>query len=135
MPGVRPQAKQVTVPVGGLQWSAVAAGVVAAFVVSLVAAGVIVLVVYTTTVSEHTASTFLFAAGLLSLGAAAGYGARLAGTLGWVHGLAIGVGYVIVTMVLSPLLFPGGMTVGGSAVRLAVGAALGALGGVLGVNL
>ncbi len=132
---VRQQAKQVVVRGGGFQVSALAAGVVAAFAVSLAAAGIIALVVYTTTVSEQAASSLLFTTGLLSLALAAGYGARLAGTLGWVHGLAIGLVYVLVTLVLTPLLFPGALTFAGAVQRLALGAVIGALGGVAGVNL
>jgi putative membrane protein (TIGR04086 family) len=131
----RPPTKQMIVPGGGFQVSALAAGVVAAFALSLATAGAVALVVYTTAVSEQAASALLFATGLLSLTVAAAYGARLAGSLGWVHGLAIGVVYVLATMAVTPFLFPGVLTFAGALQRLALGAACGALGGVVGINL
>jgi putative membrane protein (TIGR04086 family) len=73
--------------------------------------------------------------GAASVVAAGAYAARRAGGLGWVHGLAVGLGYAAATSLLAPLVFPGGLTWLLLLERLAVGAAAGTLGGVVGVNL
>lgn len=119
----------------GFRFGAVAAGLVATFVISLAAAGVVAIVVYATPITERSASAFLFALGLASLALGAGYAAHLARTMGWAHGLMVGAVYVLLSLVLQPLLFPGGWTLAGFAQRLLLGMGAGALGGVLGVNL
>lgn len=119
----------------GLRWGAVLAGLIAAFAVSMVLAGLVALVIYATTITEQSASAFLFALGLLSVALGAGYGAHRAHALGWAHGAAVGLGYVLVALCLQPLLFSGGWNLAGTAARLLWGGLAGALGGVLGVNL
>lgn len=117
-----------------LQPGAVVSGVVATFVVSLAAAGLLALAVYATPITERSASTFLFLLGLVSLALGAGYGAHLAHGLGWAHGLLVGLVYVALSLALSPLLFPGSLGFGAIAQRLVIGLAAGTVGGVLGVN-
>jgi len=117
-----------------LQLGAVVSGVLATFVFSLAAAGLLALAVYATPITERTASTFLFLLGLASLALGAGYGAHLAHGLGWAHGLLVGLLYVAVSLALSPLLFPGSLSFATIAQRLLVGVAAGTVGGVLGVN-
>ena len=125
-----------TGPVGsGLQWGAVAAGVVATFSASVGAAAILAAVVYWTSATEQAAGAVLFALGLASLAAGAGYAARRAGTLGWAHGVAVGVAYSALSLGLQPLWFPGSLGWGGAVSRLLMGAVAGALGGVIGVNL
>ena len=119
----------------GLQWGAVAAGVAATFAAGIVTAGVLAAVVYWTSVTEQAATGVLLVLGLASLAAGAGYAARRAGTLGWAHGLAVGVVYSGLSLALQPLWFPGSFAWGAAAGRLLLGAAAGALGGVIGVNL
>ncbi len=117
------------------QPSAVFAGVVATLLVSLAAAGLVAIVVYATPITERTASTFLFALGLASLGVGAGYAAHVARGMGWAHGLVVGLAYVALSLLLQPLLFPGAWTLGGTVQRLVLGMIAGTLGGVFGVNL
>jgi len=117
-----------------LQAGAVVSGLVATFVVSLAAAGLLALVVYATPITEQSANAFLFLVGLGSLAVGAAYGAHLARGLGWAHGLAIGLAYAAISLALSPLLFPGALSLGGALQRLVLGVAAGTLGGVLGVN-
>lgn len=118
-----------------LRAGAVLSGVLATFVISLAGAGLLALAVYATPISERSASAFLFALGMASLVLGAGYGAHLAHTLGWAHGLLVGLLYVAVSLLLSPLLFPGTLTFGGALQRLVLGAVAGTVGGVLGVNV
>ncbi len=122
-------------PPGGLRWGAVAVGVVATFAVSLATAAILAAVVYWTSATEQAAGGVLFALGLASLAAGAGYAARRAGTLGWAHGVAVGVAYSVLSLGLQPLWFPGTLAWGAAGTRLLLGAAAGALGGVVGVNL
>ncbi len=114
---------------------AVASGVVATFVTSLLAAGVVAVIVVSTPLTEQRAGAALFVTGLLSLAIGAGFGARRAGGRGWIHGLLIGLVYVACSLALEPALFPGTISFGGVMTRLALGLATGALGGVVGVNL
>jgi putative membrane protein (TIGR04086 family) len=118
-----------------LQAGAVVSGVVATFLVSLLAAGAVALVVVLTPLTEQRAGGALFVTGLLSLCIGAGYGARRAHGRGWIHGLLVGALYVGCSLVLEPLLFPGVMTFPGALLRLVLGMGTGALGGVVGVNL
>jgi len=117
------------------RWGALAAGLAVTFIVSLAAAGLVALAIYATPITEQSASAFLFALGVASLVLGAGYAGHLARTLGWVHGLAVGLGYVLVSLVLQPMLFSGGWSLGGTLQRLLLGVAAGTLGGVFGVNL
>lgn len=117
------------------QAGAVVAGVLATFLVSLAAAALLALMVYATSITEQSASALLLVIGLGSLAAGAGYGAHLARGLGWAHGLATGLVYITLSLALSPLLFPGGWSLGGALLRLLLGGAVGTLGGVFGVNL
>lgn len=120
---------------GRFQPNAVFAGVVATFVISLAAAGLVAVVLYATPITERTASTFLFALGVASLSLGAGYAAHVARGMGWAHGLIVGLVYVALSLLLQPLLFPGAWTLGGTMQRLMFGVLAGVLGGVLGVNL
>ena len=120
---------------GRFQLNAVFAGVVATFVISLAAAGLVAITVYATPITERTASTFLFALGLASLCIGAGYAAHVARGMGWAHGVVVGLAYVALSLILQPLLFPGAWTLWGTAQRLLLGMIAGAFGGVLGVNL
>lgn len=119
---------------GGLQPGAVLGGILVTFGVSLAAAGLLAVLVYATPITEQSASGFLFAIGLGSLFAGAAYGAHRAGGMGWAHGITVGLAYAALSLLLTPLLFPGALSLGGALQRLLLGAATGALGGVLGVN-
>jgi putative membrane protein (TIGR04086 family) len=122
-------------PRSGLQARAVASGVVVTFLLSLVLSGVVALVVYFASVSEASASGLLFYAGLFSLAAGAGLGARRAAALGWLHGAAVGLVYVLLSALVSLVIFPGGYTPHDVLRRLAMGCAVGLLGGIVGVNV
>jgi putative membrane protein (TIGR04086 family) len=120
---------------GRLQGGAILAGILWTFGLSVLAAAVLAAGVYLAAVTERSASQALFYAGLTSLAAGAALGARRAEGLGWLHGAAIGCAYVMLSMVVGLILFPGSMALADALHRLAVGLAVGALGGVLGVNL
>lgn len=122
-------------PGAGLQARAIVSGVVLTFLLSVVLAGILALVVYFSSIGEASASGLLFYAGLFSLAAGAGYGARRAESLGWLHGALIGLVYVALSAVLSTIVFPGGYVAHNLGRRLIMGCAVGILGGVLGVNL
>jgi putative membrane protein (TIGR04086 family) len=120
----------------GLQARAVAVGVASTFLLSLCLSGALALAVYVGSLGEREASTLLFYAGLVSLAAGAAYGARQAAALGWAHGAAIGLAYVLISLLLGWVLFAGGGVGGAGLVqRLLLGVAVGAAGGMLGVNL
>jgi len=119
----------------GLRWGAVAGGLVVTFGLSLALAGALAAVLYARVLTATSASPLLLALGLLSLALGAGYAAHLARTMGWAHGLAVGLCYVAVSLALQPLLFAGGWTAGGALQRVLFGALAGSLGGVVGVNL
>jgi putative membrane protein (TIGR04086 family) len=116
----------------GLQARAVLVGVVCTFLISLVLSGALAIAVYVGGLGEGQAGSLLFYAGLLSLAAGAAYGARQAGSLGWAHGMLVGVAYVLVASAFGTLLLPGGMT-GAFIPRLLLGIGVGAAGGILGL--
>ncbi len=118
-----------------LNLGAVVSGILATFLFSLLAAGLVALAVLLTPLTETQASVGLFALGLISLALGAGVGARRASGRGWVHGLLVGLGYVVCSLALEPAFFPGSLTLAGSMFRLALGAVTGLLGGVVALNL
>ncbi len=99
---------------GRFQPGAVFAGVIATFVISLAAAGLVALTVYATPITERAASGVLFVLGLCSLLLGSGYAAHRARGMGWAHGLSVGLLYVALSLLLQPLLFPGVWTFGGT---------------------
>lgn len=122
-------------PRGGLQLRAVVAGLICTFAVSLILAAVLALVVNLSALRESVASQILYYGGLASLVAGAGFGARRASGLGWLHGVAIGVAYVLASVLIGAFVFPGGPGPNDLGGRLLLGGAAGLLGGVLGVAL
>ncbi len=116
----------------GLQARAVAVGVVCTVIISLCLSAALALAVYIGALGEAQAGSLLFYTGLLSLAAGAAYGARRAETLGWAHGLLVGLVYVLVATAFGALFLPGGMT-GAFLPRLLLGLGVGAAGGVLGL--
>lgn len=119
----------------GFQLGAVAAGVVCAFVLTLLASALMALAVYSTGLADTTAETLIFYGGVLCLAAGAAYGSRRAETLGWLHGGAIGVVYAALAMAVGLLAFQSDVTALDLVRRLALGLIAGIVGGVLGVNL
>ncbi|MBX5476503.1 MAG: TIGR04086 family membrane protein [Clostridia bacterium] len=119
----------------GFQLGAVAAGVACAFVLTLLASALMALAVYSTGLADTTAETLIFYGGVLCLAAGAGYGSRRAGSLGWLHGAAVGVVYAALAMAVGLLAFQSDVTVLDLFRRLVLGLIAGIVGGVLGVNL
>jgi putative membrane protein (TIGR04086 family) len=118
-----------------LRAGCVLAGVAVTFLTSLAAAALAAVVVAATPLTEQAAAGTLLPLGLACLVAGGGYAAHRARTMGWAHGLAVGLVYVLLALVLQPLLFRSPWTVAEVLRRLALGLAAGTLGGVIGVNL
>lgn len=118
----------------GLRLAAVAWGVVAGYVLTIAVAALLALLVYGAGLGEGIAETAVFYAGILCLAAGAAYGARRAGTEGWLHGAVIGIVYVVLALALSVLVLGGDVTAMGLLGRLLLGVVAGIVGGVAGIN-
>jgi putative membrane protein (TIGR04086 family) len=120
---------------GGLRWGAVWSGMLFTLLCSLCLTGLLSLAVYATSLSESVASGALFYAGLLALVAGAAFASRRARGMGWMHGCAVGLGYVAVSVLVGLLVFPGGLSVLDALHRFVLGVIGGSIGGMLGVMI
>lgn len=119
----------------GLDLGAVVAGVIAMFALTLLLSAALAAAIYFTDVTEGDLAGVLYYAGLVTVVAGGAVAGRRAETRGWLHGGLAGLGYVIVSLAVGSILFPGTALWAGLAGKLATAFAAGALGGVLGVNL
>ena len=109
-------------------------GVLRAVVLAAILVVVASTVVYFTHLDERILQWAVNAGSFLVLGVSAFVTARREGRYGLLYGLAIGVGYAIVTSAIGAVLFP---PFGGAIPflkRLGFSALAGAFGGILGVN-
>ncbi|MCL4426222.1 MAG: TIGR04086 family membrane protein [Firmicutes bacterium] len=119
----------------GLDLTAVAAGVVVSFALTFVASTIMALLLYNMIMSDNRLPLLEDLAGLISVVLGGWYAARRAETSGWLHGGVTGVVYVLIALTLGLALYSVPFILVTSLKRLGAGFLLGALGGVLGVNL
>lgn len=119
----------------GLDLGAVASGVIAMFVLTLILSAGLAAAIYFTDVTEGDLAGVLYYAGVVTVAAGGAVAGRRAETRGWLHGGLAGVGYVLVSLAVGSLLFPGAALLAGLGGKLATAFAAGAVGGVVGVNL
>jgi len=114
---------------------AVAVGVAVTFLLTVAVSAVLAVAIYFTDMTEAHVSDILYYVGLgaVTLGGAAA--SRRAGRSGLVHGALSGAAYVVLSLAAGALLFPGNQVLAGALGKLLTGAAAGALGGVVGINL
>jgi len=118
-----------------LSAASVIRGIVAGYVVSILAAGLLGLLMFQLTIPDPTVTYLMSIVAYLSMLAGGVYGARHAGNSGWAHGAFIGAGYVAVGLLLGNIISPAAHTVPSALARVGLGSLLGAIGGTIGVNL
>ncbi len=118
-----------------MQWKCIAAGVIAAYAVSLVASAVVGAMVLRTTLAQGNLTSVMTWIGQASILLGAFYAARKARSAGIVNGGLTGLCYVAVTFILGALIFPEPFNFALFGQRLLVGVIVGALGGTAGVSL
>lgn len=121
-------------PVPNLDLAAVGAGVVATFLLTVLVSAVLAVLIYVTNLTEAHVSGVLFYTGLVAIALGGAVSSRRAGTLGWLHGGLAGLVYVLLSVVLGALLFPGSQALGQVVGKIALGGVCGAAGGVAGIN-
>ena len=122
-------------PASSFHPQAVLAGIVTAFAASLALSAVLAAVIYFTDVTETSIGGVLYYLGIVTVllgGAVAG---RAAPGRGWLHGGLAGLGYVVISLTLGSVLFPGSALLAGIATKLVLAFVAGAVGGIVGVNL
>lgn len=110
-------------------------GVIAAYVVSLVASAVVGAMVLRTTLAQGNLTSLMTWIGQASILLGAFYAARKARRAGIANGGLTGLCYVTLTFILGALIFPEPFNFALFGQKLVVGAIIGALGGTAGVSL
>lgn len=116
-------------------WEAVLTGVVAGYLASLVCSAALGAIMLKTTIAQETVPSIMSGVGFLSLAIGSGYAALRARSAGWLHGAATGAAYIIVSMVISLILFPEPLNTMAVIERTIIGSAVGLVAGTIGVNL
>jgi len=114
--------------------SGVVSGTVLAIGLTLIFAVILSLVLTFSSVTEKHLPLIANAGGLISVAVGGAYAARLSESKGWLHGGITGVMFIIVTLIVGSVLFPG-VPLALAVRRAAVAFAVGAIGGVVGVNI
>lgn len=121
--------------IGRIDWSAVLTGAIVAFLVSLVASGLLGVVMLRSTFSDAVIPGLMAAVGYTSIALGGLYTGYRTEQLGWLNGGLAGVVYVLASFVVGLVIFPGAAALWPLAKRAAVGFLVGAFGGTLGINL
>ncbi len=114
---------------------AVMTGLITTVFLVLVISALVALLVYLTGLTEGTAASVLYYAGLGCVAVGGSFGARRSGRLGWLHGGLVGFLYAVISIALSFLVMPGTLIVLDLFRQTTVVAVVGALGGIIGVNI
>lgn len=110
-------------------------GMLLAYIVSLVAFLIIGGLIHFTKISEDIVPVSVNIVSALSVLIGGLYVAKNVDTRGWLNGGIMGLLYVLILLILSLFLVPDASLGISSFVKLALGFVIGALGGILGVNI
>ena len=122
-----------TAPQGSINWLAIFFGTLLSLIVSIILMGIGGTVMYYTVFNERLIPVIGLAILFLSIFTGGVISARKAAKLGWLHGLAVGLIFLVITILFN-VAVPGGIF--GFAVFKKVVAAIvaGSLGGIWGVG-
>lgn len=127
---------QTETPAGqALDWAAIGRGLLVALVLSVLLSLFSTLILHFSSLSERFLPWIAAAILLISVFCGSGLAAARAGKKGLLHGLGVGLGFLVLLLILGTLLFPDPLTLMGVLEKLLLAASAGALGGVLGVAL
>lgn len=119
----------------GINGAAIAAGVVMAFALTVIIAAVLAVAITVTDITEGDVSGVLYYVGLLTTAVGGGVASRRALTRGWLHGGLVGLVYVVVSLAVGLIIFPGSALFFEAGRKLVIAFAAGAIGGVVGLNV
>ena len=119
----------------GLTAQAVMVGLITTVFLVLVISALAAALVYFTQITEDSSTSALYYAGLACVAVGGAFSARRSGKLGWLHGAVVGLLYASLSIALTFLIMPGPMVILDLLGKIASVAVLGALGGIIGVNL
>lgn len=118
-----------------MRWSAVWSGSLAGLVIALVASALIAATLlfwdFAGSYSDRLAQVVSF----ISYACAGGWAALKSRTYGWLNGAAAALGFVLLGIALGLVAFTGPLAVGLLASKMAVAALVGALAGIVAINL
>lgn len=120
---------------GGLETAAVVGGAVVAFAITFVGATIMAILLYNLVLAESRLPLLEDGVGVLSIILGGWYAARRAEKSGWLHGGLAGLLYVAIAVTLGSTLYAIPFSALAILKRLGAGFLLGALGGVIGVNI
>lgn len=121
--------------VGRIDWPAVLSGAIVAFVISLVASGLLGVVMLRSSLSDSIIPGLMAAVGYVSIALGGLYTGYRTEQLGWLNGGMAAVVYVLASFLVGLILFPGVAAAWPLVKRAAVGFAVGAFGGTMGINM
>lgn len=119
----------------GINGAAIAAGVVMTFALTVIVSAILAVAITVTDITEGHVSGVLYYIGLLTTAVGGGVASRRASSRGWLHGGLVGIIYVVVSLAVGLIIFPGTAIFFEAGRKLAVAFIAGALGGVVGLNL
>jgi len=119
----------------GFSFGPVLHGLIVTIVITLVVSLAMSLIIYATAITEGSAATAIYFMGIGSVAIGGACGARRSKGLGWLHGGTVGLIYAVLSLGLSFVIMPGCLILAEAARRVAVAFLVGALGGVVGVNM
>lgn len=128
-------ARSEPLPPGGLSTRAILAGLGASLVTALACSVLVALIFYTVDLTPNYQALAVSLINGLSFVVGGAYAGRSARSLGWLHGAVTAGLFVLLALVFALVVFPG---LPGWLIlfrRLAVALAVGALAGIIGVNL
>ncbi len=114
---------------------AVTTGLTITLLLALSVAVVVSLLIYVTDMSEGSAVSFIYYLGMMCVAVGGAVGARQARRLGWLHGALVGFLYATLSLALSFVIMPGPVVIGVILSRIGTVSLVGALGGIIGVNV
>lgn len=114
---------------------AVAAGVIVVTALTVFMSAILAVAIYTTTITEAHVSGLLYYLGLASVAAGGAVAARRARGRGLIHGGLTGLAYVLISLLVGAVLFPGSLVAAAMTRKVLTALVAGAAGGIIGLNI
>ncbi len=114
---------------------ALLSGVLTVAILSIILSLVMASVIYFSELTEELTMMVLSYTGFAVIAVGGAIASRKARTRGFVHGGMVGVIYILITAALSVLIFPSALVLSEVFLKVLLGFTIGALGGVIGINL
>lgn len=123
----------VTAPQGNVNWTAILYGTILAIISSVLFMAIGGTVMYYTVFNDQLVPVLGLAILFISIFLGGLISARKAGKLGWMHGLAVGILFLVLTVFFN-MVFPGGIFGFAVVKKIIASIVAGCLGGIWGVG-